>query len=99
MTVAVCQSSCHKAGSGCEKHIREKIKVGDSLEAAQSELTRCGFQTTMDPKATLDPTAKTLYAEKRVTRGIIMERTQVEVKLDSSDRVVSCVVTEGLIGP
>ena len=100
MGLAMVQFSCgNRAPRDCEKHIREKIRAGDSFEAARSQLTKCGFQTTMDSKATLDPTEKTLYGDKRVARGIITERTQVTIKLDSANKVQSTQVTESLTGP
>jgi hypothetical protein len=53
----------------------------------------------MDPKITQDSTGKTLYGDKRVQRGIITERTQALIKLDSDGKVASAKVTTGLIGP
>ena len=94
------QLSCSKASpAGCEKHIKEKIQPGVPLEIAESELKKCAFTVTMDPKITQYPTAKTLYGDKRVQGGIITERTQVLIKLDSDNKVASTTVSTGLIGP
>jgi hypothetical protein len=88
------QFSCHSAPPhGCEKHIREKMQPGMSVDAARSELKKCGF------KVTLDPAAKTMYGDKVVEGSPISERTQVLVKLGSDDRVASVDITAGLIGP
>ena len=84
IAMSALQSSCSKASpQGCEKHIKEKIQPGVPLAIAESELKKCEFAVTMDPKITRDSTAKTLSGDKRVQRGIITERTQVLIKLDS----------------
>jgi hypothetical protein len=94
------QFSCSSAPpEGCEKHVREKLQPGIRSDIAESELKKCRFTVTMDPKITRDPTAKTLYGDKRVQRGLISERTQVLIKLDSDNKVASADVTTGLIGP
>ena len=101
IATAALQFSCGKPPSteGCEKHIKEKIQSGVPLDIAESELKKCAFTVTMDPKITQDSTAKTLYGDKRVQRGIITERTQVLIKLDSDNKVTSIAVSTGLIGP
>lgn len=94
------QFSCNKeSAQGCEKHIEEKIQPGVALDIAESELKKCAFTVTMDPQITQDSTGKTLYGDKRVQRGIITQRTQVLIKLDSDGKVASAKVTTGLIGP
>ena len=94
------QFSCNKeSAQSCEKHIKEKIQPGVALDIAESELKKCAFTVTMDPKTTQDSTEKTLFGDKRVQRGIITERTQVLIKLDSDGKVASAQVTTGLIGP
>ena len=55
-------------------------------------LKGCGFKTT------LDAAKGTLYADKRVG-GLIVERTQVLITLDSGKKVVGVKATKGLIGP
>jgi hypothetical protein len=88
------QVSCSSAPrQGCEKHIKEKIQPGVPLKAAESELKNCGF------KITVDASAKTLYGDKVVQGVPVSERTQVLIKLDSSNKVAEANVTSGLIGP
>ena len=94
------QSSCSNGRQqDCAKHVTEEIHTGLPVEAAEAALKKCGFTTTMDPKATMDPTKKSLYGDKHVEGYPITERTQVLIKLDSNNRVASVKVTTGLIGP
>jgi hypothetical protein len=88
-------SSCgDKSKEDCAEHIGEKIRKGVSLEVAQSKLKECGFKTS------LDPAKKTLYADKLVDAGApVWRRTQVNIKLDSDNRVKEVVLSGGLIGP
>lgn len=76
----------------CEKHIKEEIHPGTSLEIAEATLKECGF------KMTVDPAKKTLYGDKRVG-SLVEERAQVLINLDSGDKVATVTVTTGLIGP
>ena len=94
IAVVTSQSSCNTARKDdCGKHIAERIKPGLPLDLAESELKRCAF------KITLDPTKKTLYGDKVVEGKPISERTQVLIRLDSNNKVVSINVSTGLIGP
>lgn len=81
-----------KTKEDCTKRIKEKIRQGVSLEVAQSKLRECGFKTS------LDPAKRTLYADRLVEGAPISERTQVEIKLDSGNRVKEVVISSGLIG-
>lgn len=86
-------SSCGaKTEPECKKPIAEEIHVGVPVEAANDALRKCGFKTT------LDFAKNTLYADKRVG-GLIVERTQVLITLDSEKMVATIKVTKGLIGP
>jgi hypothetical protein len=88
------QSSCGGGQqSGCEKHIMEEIHAGVKLEMAEAALKKCGFKTTMDSAK------NTLYGDKRVGNGLVIERTQVVVGLNSDNVVATISVTTGLIGP
>jgi hypothetical protein len=100
--IILCNGSCNRSQisrDGCEKHTKEKIRPGLSIDAAEAELKKCGFETTRDPKATLDPAKKTLWGDKRVVRGLVTERTQVLIKFDADNKVVNVSVSFGLIGP
>lgn len=92
--IVIWQSCC---GSGrqqnCEKHIQEEIRPGLSAENAQVDLQKCGFKTTMDP------VKKTLYGSKLAGSGVVLERTQVLVDLDSDKKVLTVRVSSGLVGP
>jgi hypothetical protein len=85
----------------CEKHMKDEIHPGTSLDIAVAALKKCGFKTT------LDPVKKSLYGDKLIDiegslvweRYHIWERTQVLVNLDSKNRVTTVIVTTGLIGP
>ena len=93
MFVLVWASSCGpRRNRECEKRIAEEIHVGVPSETADDVLKKCGFKTT------LDVAKNTLYADKR-EGGLIVERTQVLITLDSDKKVVGVRVTKGLIGP
>ena len=81
LLVLIWASSCGpRRNRECEKRIAEGIHVGVPVETADGVLKRCGFKTTSD-------VAKdTLYADKRVG-GLIVERTQVLITLDSDKKV------------
>jgi hypothetical protein len=78
--------------SECENHITEEIHVGVPLETANSVLEKCGFKTETDAAK------HSLYGDKR-TGGLIVERTQVLVEIDSDGKVAKVIVTKSLIGP
>ena len=92
--IVACQSSC---GTGrqrdCEKHVKEELQPGVSLEIAEATLKKCGFKTTVDP------VNKTLYGDKRDEGSPVVERAQVLINLDSDNRVTTVTLTTGLIGP
>lgn len=93
LLVLICVSSCGaKTEQECEKRIAEQVRVGVPVETANDALKKCGFQTT------LDVAKNTLYGDKRVG-GLIVERTQVMITLDSDKKVASVRFTKGLIGP
>jgi hypothetical protein len=78
----------------CEKHMKEEIHPGTSLEIAVAALKKCGFKTTVDP------VKKILYGDKWVEDSSpVWERTQVLINLDSRNRVATVIITTGLIGP
>ncbi len=77
----------------CTKHIKEEIHPGLRQEIAEANLKKCGFRTT------IDTSKKTLYGDKRVGDGVVLERTQVLVNLDSDNRVVTVSVTTSFTGP
>jgi hypothetical protein len=88
------QASCGTARQqDCEKQLKEGIRPGTPLEIAEAALKKCDFKTTVDPAK------KTLYGDKRVRGGLIVERTQVLINLDSDNRVTTVDFTKGLIGP
>ena len=93
LLVLIWVSSCGaKTEQECEKRIAEEIHVGVSVETANDALKKCGFKTT------LDAAKNTLYGDKRVG-GLIVERTQVLITLDSDKKVASVTFSKGLIGP
>jgi hypothetical protein len=93
LLVLIWASSCSaRQNRECEKRVAEEIHVGVPVEIADDVLKRCGFKTT------LDAAKSTLYADKRVG-GLIVERTQVLITLDSDKKVAGVTVTKGLIGP
>jgi hypothetical protein len=92
LVVAWASSCGTRQNRECEGHITEKIHVGVPVETADAVLKECGFKTT------LDAAKNTLYGDKRVG-GLIVERTQVLVNLDSDKKVAGVTVTKGLIGP
>jgi len=78
----------------CEKHMKEEIHPGTSLEIAVAALKKCGFDTKVDPAK------KTIYGDNLVTSdGIVFERTWVFIELDSGNRVARVSIGKGLIGP
>lgn len=60
---------------------------------AEAALKNCGFKTTMDSAK------NTFYGDKYVGNGLVIERTQVVVGLNSDNTVATISVTTGLIGP
>jgi hypothetical protein len=93
LLVLVWASSCNSRQNWeCEKRIAKEIHVGVPVETAEDVLKWCGFKTT------LDVAKNTLYADKQVG-GLIVERTQVLITLDSDKKVAGVTVTTGLIGP
>jgi hypothetical protein len=93
LLVLIWASSCGaRQNRECETRIAEEIHVGVPAETADDVLKRCGFKTT------LDVAKNTLYADKRVG-VLIVERTQVQINLDSDKKVAGVTVTKGLIGP
>ena len=93
LLVLIWASSCGaRQNRECEKHITEEIHIGVPVEAADDVLKRCGFKTTFDVAK------NTLYADKRVG-GLIVERRQVLIILDSDKKVAKVTVAKGLIGP
>jgi hypothetical protein len=83
----------------CARHIQEEIHPGLPMETAEAALRSCGFTTTTDSKATIDPAKKLLYGDKRLEGFPVTERLQVLITPDSNNRVASVKVTSGLIGP
>lgn len=92
LVVAWASSCGTKQNRECESRLREEIHVGVPVETADAALKGCGFKTT------LNPAKNTLYGDKRVG-GLIVERTQVLVTLDSERKVAGITVTKGLTGP
>jgi hypothetical protein len=92
--IVACQAACSTGPEhDCTKHIKEEIYPGVRQEIAEASLRKCGFKTT------IDTAKKTLYGDKRVGDGLVFERAQVVISLDSDDRVLTVVVTTGLTGP
>jgi hypothetical protein len=54
---------------------------------------KCGFVTT------IDSAKKILFGDKRVGNGVVIERTEVLINLNSDNSVATISVTTGLIGP
>jgi hypothetical protein len=77
----------------CAKYIKEEIRPGLSYELADAQLKKCGFKTT------LDPAKKSLYGDKRVANGVVIQRTQVVIALNADNTVAGVSVSTGLIGP
>ena len=87
------QSGCgSRPEPDCADQIKEEIHPGLRQEIAEASLQKCGFKTT------IDPVKKTLYGDKRVA-GLVIERTQVLIELDSEGRVATVSFSRGLIGP
>jgi hypothetical protein len=84
---------CTARQRNCEQQWKEGIRPGTPLEIAEAALKKCDFKTTVDPEK------KTLYGDKRVEGGLIVERTQVLINLDSDNSVATVKFTKGLIGP
>jgi hypothetical protein len=75
------------------KHIQNEIRPGLSSDLADTQLKKWGFKTI------LDPAKKSLYGDKRVANGVVIERTQIVVALNADNTVASVSVSTGLIGP
>ncbi|MGA2900717.1 MAG: hypothetical protein ABSF40_10860 [Candidatus Acidiferrales bacterium] len=88
------QSGCgSRREPDCADQIKEEIHPGLRQEIAEASLQKCGFKTT------IDPVKKTLSGDKRVAAGLVIERTQVLIELDSNNRVATVSFARGLIGP
>jgi hypothetical protein len=95
LLMSVWASACSRPlgqKSECEKHIAEEIHVGVPVGTANTILEKCGFKTETDAAK------HTLYGDKR-TGGLIIERTQVVVQIDSDGKVAKVTVTKSLTGP
>jgi hypothetical protein len=79
--------------SDCAKDLKEEIRPGLSSELADAQLKKCGFKTT------LDPAKNTLFGDKRIGNGVVLERTQVVIDLNADNTVARVSVSTGLIGP
>lgn len=73
--------------------MKEEIRPGIPSEIADADLKECGFNTSVDVSK------KTLYGDKRVENGVVIERTQVVVGLNPDNTVATVSITTGLIGP
>jgi hypothetical protein len=97
VAVVLWQCSCGRSrkDDDCTRHIRERILPSSTVQSAESELKKCGYQVTFKLED------KYLYGNKMVPdrSGVVFERTQVVVYLDPNSKVSRVVVTTGLIGP
>jgi hypothetical protein len=73
--------------------MKEEIRPGNPSVIAEADLKKCGFNTT------IDSAKKTLNCDKRVGNGVVIERTQVVIVLNSDNTVATISVTTGLVGP
>jgi len=93
-SMVILQASCDKRSQlDCAKHIKKDIRPGMRSEVADAALKKCGFDTA------IDSAKETLYGDKRVGSGVVIERTQVLINLNSDNTVATISVTTGLIGP
>jgi hypothetical protein len=94
LSMVTWQFSCgQRRQEDCAKHIKEVIHPGLPLKDAENDLKICGFKTSIDKEK------KTLYGDKVVTGSVVSERTQVSITFDYEEKVITVIVTTGLIGP
>jgi hypothetical protein len=94
IAIVAWESACNgRPQSDCAKHIKEEIRPGLSSELADVQLKKCGFKTT------LDPATKSLYGDKRIANGAVIEGTQIVISLNADNTVASVSVSTGLVGP